>query len=58
MQACVNRAKASWELLRSDVVSFGSCVDNASVMDCKMADELSGFVAMAINETRLIRGIT
>lgn len=50
MQACVNRANASWELLRSDVVSLGSCVDNASLIDCKTADELSGFAAMTIDQ--------
>ena len=50
MQACAKRAKASWEPQRSDDVSCGSCVDNASAIDCRMADGRDQSADMAASD--------
>ena len=46
MQACVKRARASYELLRSDVVSSFGCVGSASAMAWRMASGRRGLVMM------------
>lgn len=53
MQACTKRARASWELLRSEVVSPCWWVERASAMARRMAVGLRGPTATMVGRMTL-----